>query len=169
MERARSALSFREMVSSTASCSRAARLTEIFSSAAMSRAAESSCRLRMPDATEGYAMPDRRTMIVTTIIISIRVTPARLLRAPAFDIGIVAFTPRLAVGAIGGDVRLISVLSGIFVNVRMVPRIGGNVAIRVRPFPSLHPFRFRVQRLQSLLCAGERAHLQLVELQLLAE
>src|SRR3974377_2538763 len=64
----------------------------------------------------GAAAPTRR-----------RISPANALVLPARDVGVDPIAPRLPIGAQADDVRLVAMLAGVLIQVRMAPRHGREV------------------------------------------
>src|SRR5690348_9487905 len=69
--------------------------------------------------------------------------PRRLLVAPANNVCVVPFSARLPVGAQRNDVRLVTVLAGELVEIRMAPNIGGGVLRKIRAGPLIDPVRLQ--------------------------
>src|SRR3954469_22017521 len=100
-------------------------------------------------------MPAIIPTIATTITISISVTPRLLF--PARDVGIDSVAARLSIRAVRHDIRLVPMVAGEFVEVRMAPGVVGNIHLQVWSGPLRRVCRRHSQRLQSLLAGGEDA------------
>src|SRR6185312_7603165 len=108
----------------------------------------------MPEEIAGVPMPTNKATIASTINSSIRVTPrslARLIVVPTDDVGINAVSARLAVGAVAGQVGVVSMIAGKLVNVRMAPGVVGDILLEVRTLPVVRAVGFHAQGLQTLL------------------
>src|ERR1022692_308728 len=140
--------SLMEMDSSMACCRRSARLAATFMKAATDRAPAARRSFSMPAMVLGKERPTIREMMASTTIISIRVTPrhttgleTRCRRGPpphkslfpVGDIGIDSLTAGLAVGAVADEVGLFTVLSGVPVDIRVLPRVQRDVFFQIGP------------------------------------
>src|SRR6185312_2236598 len=108
----------------------------------------------MPEEIAGVPMPTNKATIASTINSSIRVTPrslARLIVVPTDDVGINAVSTRLAVGAVAGQVGVVSMIARKLVYVWVAPRIVCDILLKVRTLPVVRAIWLHAQGLQALL------------------
>src|ERR1019366_7823732 len=135
-EREISTLSFGEIHTSITCWRRLARSIAVLRKLTTVSDTERRRRDSTPAAALGKAMPVTSAISVSTINSSMSVMPARrLFVAPTDNVGVVPFSTGLAVGAQRNDVRLISVIAGEFVEIRMAPRVFRRVLRQIRTGP----------------------------------
>ena len=78
---------------------------------------------------------------------------------------LISISAGLAVGAVTDNVGVVTVLSGETIDVGIVPGIGRDLFVGIRPLPVVGVLRFVAQRLQALLGGRIHAGVQLVRSQ----
>src|ERR1700730_9764061 len=101
-------------------------------------------------------------MMVTTIIISMSVTPRCLFIAPTDNVGIIPISAQLAIGAERQHIGLITVIAGILVEVWALPWVERDVLGQIRPGPLRRILRAHPQSHKALLRGREGPGIELV-------